>query len=189
MKLRLLAREKHPAGSGESGMSVFIAFLRGINVGGTGLLPMKDLTALCSGLGFQAVRTYIQSGNVIFESTLAESAIRSCLEESLAARMGKKIDVMVRTPEELRQILRGNPFPDREPAKVAVAFLSQPPPKDLMQNVVAPGDEEVRLGKREIYVYYPEGMGRSKLKLPLGGASTTIRNVNTVARLVEMTEG
>src|SRR5437868_4893687 len=110
-------------------MGIFIALLRGINVGGTGLLPMKDLTGLCSGLGFLAIRTYIQSGNVIFESRLSEQDIRSSLEKAVARRVGKNIDVMVRTPAEMRSILDNNPFPDKEPARVAVAFLCEPTPK------------------------------------------------------------
>jgi uncharacterized protein (DUF1697 family) len=149
---------------------------------------MKDLADLCSGLGFQAVRTYIQSGNVIFESSLAEDKVRSRLEKALALRMDKKIDVMVRTPSEMYSILSGNPFPSMAPAKVAVAFLHEPPPKDLTKNVVAPGGELVQPGRREVYVYYPDGMGRSKLKLPLNGAVATVRNLNTVAKLVALAE-
>jgi len=171
-----------------NGVGIFIALLRGINVGGSGLLPMKDLAGLCSGLGFEATRTYIQSGNVTFESRLSEEGIRSSLEKVLAKKMGKRIDVMVRTSAEMRSIVKNNPFPDKEPAKVAVAFLGEPPPKDLMKNVIAPGGEQVKPGKREVYVYYPDGMGRSKLKLPLNGAAATVRNMNTVAKLVALTE-
>jgi len=170
------------------GVGIFIALLRGINVGGSGLLPMKDLAGLCSGLGFEATRTYIQSGNVTFESRLSEEGIRSSLEKALAKKMGKRIDVMVRTSQEMRSIVKNNPFPDKEPAKVTVAFLGEPPPRDLMKNVIAPGREQVKPGKREVYVYYPDGMGRSKLKLPLNGAAATVRNMNTVAKLVALTE-
>ena len=148
---------------------------------------MKELAALCERLDFKDVRTYIQSGNVIFTSGLSEEAVRSGLEKSLVVKMGKKIDVMVRTPAELRFVLSHNPFPDKEPAKVAVAFLCEPPPKDLLKNIAAPGGEQVKLGKREIYIYYPDGMGRSKLKLPLTGAAVTIRNINTIAKLVDLT--
>lgn len=167
-------------------VQTYIAFLRGINVGGTGILPMKDLVALCGDLGFASARTYIQSGNVILQSKLSEDGVRKKLETALAAKMGKKIDVMVRTPAELRSILDENPFPDREPAKVAVAFLAGPAPKEALRNLATPGSEQVRAGKREIYVYYPDGMGRSKLKLPLGGAATTVRNINTVGKLTEL---
>lgn len=149
---------------------------------------MRELVGLCSGLGFQSVRTYIQSGNVVFESSSSEDGIRSSLEHALSASMGKHIDVMVRTSEELRSILERNPFVDQEPPKVAVAFLHKPPPRDLIKNVVTPGGEQVQAGKREIYIYYPNGMGRSKLQLPSNGASATSRNMNTVAKLVAMTE-
>jgi uncharacterized protein (DUF1697 family) len=165
---------------------LYIALLRGINVGGSGLLAMKDLAALCSDLGFASVRTWIQSGNVLFETSQKEAAIRACLEKSLTARIGKPVDVMVRAPAEMRAILAANPFPKENPSKVAVAFLSTPPPKDLLDRVVAPGGEQVKPGKREIYVYYPDGMGRSKLKLPLNKTPATVRNINTVAKLVAL---
>lgn len=168
-------------------MAIFVALLRGINVGGSGLLPMKELATLCSGLGFQSVRTYIQSGNVIFESSMSEREIRSCMEKALAEKMGKNIDVMVRTAAEMHSVLSRNPFPEHEPAKIGVHFLNEPPPKDLTKNVIAPDGEQVQPGKREIYVYYPIGIGRSKLKLALKPASATVRNINTVAKLVGMT--
>jgi uncharacterized protein (DUF1697 family) len=166
-------------------VGIYVALLRGINVGGSGLLAMKDLATLCSGCGLQSVRTYIQSGNVVVESGAAEKRVRADLEKALATKMAKKVDVMVRSAPELRDVLKGNPFPEKEPAKVAVAFLGEAPPKDLLKRVVAPGGELVKPGRREVYVYYPEGMGRSKLKLPLEGPAT-VRNVNTVAKLVAM---
>jgi uncharacterized protein (DUF1697 family) len=169
-------------------MAVFIAFLRAINVGGTGMLAMKELSSLCSDLGFQNVRTYIQSGNLIFESALVEKAVKAKLEEALAKRMGKRVDVAVRTPGELQAIVKDNPFSDAIPAKVLVFFLPTQVANTVLENVVAPGGEQVRLGKREIYVYYPDGMGRSKLKLPFGGQATA-RNINTVTTLVAMASG
>ena len=166
----------------------YIALLRGINVGGTGLLPMKDLAALCESLGFAAVRTWIQSGNVVFESKLSEPKLKKLLEEALENRMGKKIHVIVRTRAELRRILDANPFADKEPAKVGISFLDAAPPPGLLQKVVAPAGEQVQLGEREIYVYYPIGMGQTKLKMQLD-APATVRNVNTVAKLVALSEG
>lgn len=165
----------------------YVALLRGINVGGSGILPMKDLTALCESLGFGAVRTYIQSGNVVLASALNEAEVKAKLESALETRMGKKISVMVRSAEELRAVRDENPFPEREPAKVGVAFLDDEPPADLRKNAIAPGGEQVCPGRRAVYVYYPAGMGQSKLKLPLNGAASTVRNLNTVSKLVEMT--
>jgi uncharacterized protein (DUF1697 family) len=170
-------------------MAVYIALLRGINVGGTGILAMKDLAAMCGKLGFANAQTYIQSGNVIFECGLKEDAVRLKLEEALQVKMGKKIHVMVRTPSEMRATLEANPFPDKEPSKVAVVFLADKLPAASLRGLTGPGGEQVRAGRRELYVYYPEGMGRSKLKLPLGGAAATVRNVNTVAKLISLAEG
>lgn len=148
---------------------------------------MKDLSAICVDLGFEKVRTYIQSGNVVFESALSENAVRAELEQALTTRMGKKAGVIVRTASELRSILEANPFPEAPPAKVSVVFLSETVPKEFVDRVVAPGGEEVRLGDREIYIRYPEGMGRSKLKLPSTNGPATARNINTVTKLVAMT--
>ena len=167
-------------------MTVYVALLRAINVGGTGKLPMKDLVALCTGLGFTKVRTYIQSGNVVFESRKAEEAVRKGLEGALAKALGKPADVAVRTAAELAAVLADNPFPKAPPAKVGVAFLSGHLPKAALKEVVIPGDEEVVLGRREVYIHFPHGMGRSRLKLPKAWGPATVRNVNTVAKLAAM---
>lgn len=166
----------------------YIALLRGINVTGSGILRMKDLAALCEGLGYKSVRTYIQSGNVLFDSNAAEPRLKSQLERALQAHMGKQISVMLRSAEELRAVRDANPFPGCEPPKIGVHFLDAAPPKDLLKSVVAPTGEQVHPGAREIYVYYPLGMGQSKLQMSLGGAPATVRNINTVTRLVEMAE-
>jgi uncharacterized protein (DUF1697 family) len=163
-------------------MTTFIALLRAINVGGTGKLPMKDLARLCTGLGFDNVRTYIQSGNVVFEIDLSEKGIRTRLEQALTETLGKQADVILRTASEMRTVLQNNPFPHAEPAKVGVYFQADRVKKTLLDDVVAPAGEEVRLGKREIYIHFPNGMGRSKLKFP--AAAGTLRNMNTVTRLI-----
>lgn len=170
-------------------MTTYVALLRAVNVGGTGKLPMKDLTALCLKLGFEDVRTYIQSGNVIFHSTLPSNTVRDALEQALTRKIGKPADVMVRTAADMRQVLESNPFPDKEPNKVAVLFLKQMPEKTVPNEAVTPDGEQVRLGKREIYVYFPNNMGRSKFKLPRSVGPTTGRNINTVAKLVGMANG
>ncbi len=96
-------------------MTVFVALLRAVNVGGTGMLPMKDLAGLCTKLGLENVRTYIQTGNVVFASRLSGPAFGESLEKALEAHMGKKVDVILRDAAELRQVLKANPFPDAAP--------------------------------------------------------------------------
>ena len=160
----------------------YVAFLRGINVGGTGILPMKDLVALCGKLGFAQVKTYIQSGNVLFESNLSGSAIVAKLEKALKNKMGKEIIVVVRTEAELTQILKKNPFPKANPAQVGVHLFASPISKNFMEAVVATR-EEVVPAKREVYVHYLDGMGKTKLKLPAEAKKATVRNINTLAKI------
>lgn len=168
-------------------MTTFVALLRAVNVGGTGLLPMKDLAALCTDLGLADVQTYIQSGNVVFRSRLSEARVRKMLETALTERLGKPVDVMIRTASELRAVLADNPFPEAPPSRVAVLFSPDPVPNRAVDDVIAPGREQVVSGKRELYIFYPDGMGRSKLKLPATFRRTTARNINTVAKLVALT--
>lgn len=167
-------------------MTAYVALLRAINVGGTGILPMTELAALCNGLGFSHVRTYIQSGNVIFDSPLGRDAVHHALAQALNKTMGNPVDVMLRTAAELDAILKANPFPAAEPSKVAVVFCSGNLPKGWLELLRIPGSEEVQPGKKEIYIHYPEGMGKSKLKLPPSTGAATARNINTVTKLLAL---
>ena len=167
-------------------MTVYVALLRAINVGGSGKLPMKTLAALCTGLGFADVRTYIQSGNVVFASRKGEAAVQKALEGALTEALGKDADVAVRTAAEMAAVVKGNPFPKAPPAKVGVAFLGKKVTKAMRETVVIPGKEEVVHGAREVYIHFPDGMGRSKLKLPKAWGPATVRNVNTVGKLAAM---
>jgi len=166
-------------------MTVFVALLRAVNVGGTGMLSMVDLKALCEEIGFIDVRTYIQSGNVVFRTGADEATVQARLEEALAAKMGKSPGVILRSRETLERVAEGSPFPDAKPNYLLVTFLQDEAPKDALAKLVAPGGEEVHIAGREIYVHYPDGSGRSKLKLPALKAGTS-RNLNTVRKLAEM---
>jgi uncharacterized protein (DUF1697 family) len=166
-------------------MTTFIALLRAVNVGGTGKLPMAELKAICSDAGFVRVQTYIASGNVVFASEDAKTKVKSELEKRLEASAGKPIGVLLRTGSEMHAVLKANPFPMGAPNHTYVLFLDKPPPGDASDKVVGINDEKIRLGKREIYVHYPSGMGRSKLKIP-AAKSGTARNTNTVAALADM---
>ena len=166
-------------------MGSFVALLRAVNVGGTGKLPMSDLKAMCEQLGFAAVRTFIASGNVVFTSRKSEAAITAALEKQLAAYAGKPVGVLVRTAAEMAQILSDNPFPQAAPNRTMALFLDRAPPADALAAIRGQRDEQVALGRREIYIHYGEGMAKSKLVIP-AAKNGTARNMNTVAALAKM---
>jgi uncharacterized protein (DUF1697 family) len=166
-------------------MTSFIALLRAVNVGGTGKLPMTDLKTMCESAGFRCVRTYIASGNVIFESKLDETGVRKALEKRLLAYAGKPVAVMVRTAAEMAEVLAKNPFPHTPGNRTMAIFLDAAPPRDALESISGRVDEEVALGRREIYVVYGADMARSKLKIP-AAKNGTARNMNTVAKLAAL---
>ncbi len=166
-------------------MTAYVALLRAVNVGCTGTLPMRDLVSMCEAIGFASVRTYVASGNVVFLSDASEPSVKSQLEEALSAYGGKPVDVLVRTAREIADVLANNPFPNTSPNKTAAIFLGSPPAPGLVDTLCGRKNEELGLGPREIYVHYPDGMGRSKLKIPAAEAGTA-RNMNTVAKLARM---
>ncbi|MBX3501208.1 MAG: DUF1697 domain-containing protein [Alphaproteobacteria bacterium] len=168
-------------------MTVYIALLRAVNVGGTGLLPMAELRAICEASGFAQVRTYIASGNVVFSARPSAAKVKALLEERLQARAGKPVRVAVRTADEMDAVLKANPFPDAPARRVVAIFLDEAPPADALSRARGRGSEEMRLGVREIYVRYGEDMGRSKLDIPAARPGTA-RNMNTIAKLVEMAQ-
>jgi uncharacterized protein (DUF1697 family) len=166
-------------------MTTYIALLRAVNVGGTGKLPMADLRAICADAGFTRVETYIASGNVVFFSKAAPAKVKFELEKHLRDYAGKLVAVLVRTASEMQAVLKANPFPKAPPNHIYVIFLDAPPPRDALDRATGVNGEEMRPGKREIYVHYAAGMGQSKLKIP-AAKSGTARNMNTVAKLAEM---
>ncbi len=166
-------------------MTSFIALLRAVNVGGTGKLPMQDLTAMCKAARFRSVRTYIASGNVLFESDVGEAAVKKELERRLLAYAGKPVSVAVRTAAEMADVLQSNPFPNAPGNRTIAIFLDAAPPDTVLDTVTGRVDEEVVVGRREIYVLYGENMARSKLKIP-AARSGTARNMNTVAKLAAL---
>jgi uncharacterized protein (DUF1697 family) len=166
-------------------MTAFVALLRAVNVGGTGKLPMTELKAMCEELGFAAVRTYIASGNVVFTSRKSEAAIKAALEKRLHAYAGAAVGVLVRSSNEMAAVAADNPFPKMAPNRTVAIFLDKAPPADTLAGIRGKKDEEIRLGRREIYVHYGDGMGTSKLVIPAAKAGTA-RNMNTIATLAKM---
>jgi len=147
---------------------------------------MTELRALCKRVGLANVHTYIQSGNVICESSLNEPALLKALDDALTMRMGKRVFVAVRTSDELAAVLAGNPFPKADPAKVGIFFFAKPVGDEFVSGITTTTGEEGRLGTREVYIHYPNGMGQTKLKLPQEAAEGTVRNLNTVRKIVEI---
>ena len=166
-------------------MAAFIALLRAVNVGGTGKLPMSDLKEMCEALGFTGVRTYIASGNVVFISRKSEAAVKKTLEARFEAYAGKPVGVLVRTAAEMQAVLTANPFPQAPANRTMAIFLDASPPADTLAAIRGRKDEQIKLGRREIYIHYGEGMAKSKLVVPAAKGGTA-RNINTVAALAKM---
>jgi uncharacterized protein (DUF1697 family) len=160
-----------------------VAFLRGINVSGTTMVSMKDLAAICTQMGLLDVQTYLNSGNVIFRSPLPEAELQKALERELSGKTGKDIRVVIRSSGELEQIVTGNPFPEAVPSRVGVLLGTAPVPEKVPSEFSTPGRETVVPGRREVYIHYPDGMGRSKLKIPPSLRDGTMRNINTLSGL------
>ena len=174
-----------------------VALLRGINVGGNNILPMKDLARMFSDAGCANVRTYIQSGNVIFEKASGAQKIADAIAANIEKRFGFRVPLILRTSEQLRSAIRENPFLAAAPDQkwLHVYFLAAAPSArtiaTLDPNRSAPDAFQVR--GQEIYLHLPNGMGRSKLtnayfdsKL---STTCTARNWATVLKLAEMMEG
>jgi len=166
-------------------MTSYIALLRAVNVGGTGKLPMTELKALCEQAGFLRVKTYIASGNVVFQSELPEAKVKAALETALEVYAGKPVSVLVRTAAEMAAVAAANPFPDAATNATVAIFLDTKPPANALEFATGIREEKMALGLREIYVFYGDGMGSSKLKIPAAKTGTA-RNLNTVAKLAEM---
>jgi len=179
-------------------MPVFISFLRGINVGGHNKVPMEKLRELCKGLGCEQVKTFIQSGNVVFKAAKCDPASLSAkIEKKVAAEFGFPVAVVTRTAEELGKVIEGNPFMKEcraEPAKVHVAFLSEAPATETLNalRTKTSNDEQARCAGREVYLYYRNGMGKAKMTGAVIervlGVKATARNWNTVTNLYEMAQ-
>lgn len=178
-------------------MTTCIALLRGINVGGHHRLRMPDLQRLCTGLGLRDVRTYIQSGNVVFTARgedLDETA--RAIEQQLVEQFDIVTPVIARTAEEFEPVVEGNPFAaqaNADPTRVHVAFLSAEPadPATLTFAAKRFAPERIEAADRTRYLLLPDGIGRSRLVTELmarpSGVQITVRNWRTVMRLHAMT--
>ena len=163
----------------------YVALLRAVNVGGTGKLPMADLAALARACGFDDVRTYIASGNLLLTSDLDEMSVRAALEAALLSYAKKPVGVIVRTAAEIAAVAAANPFAEVPGNRVVAIFFDTAPPADALDAATGRADERMALGTREIYVHYGDGMAHSRLHIP-AAMSGTARNLNTVAKLAAL---
>ena len=176
-------------------MPTAVALIRGINVGSTRSLPMELLRTLCERVGMREPRTYIQSGNVVFRwSGKGLSAAGAALEGRIEEARGFRPGVIVRTREELARVVEVNPFPERaetEPSKLLVMFLQAKAAAGAAAalEAVKRSRERLRLVGREVFMDFPDGVGRSKLSMAAVekavGMGTT-RNWNTTLKLAAM---
>lgn len=172
-------------------MGTYVAFLRGINLGSTNKISMPALRELAEGLGYTEVRTYINSGNLIFTSTKKAATLERELSAAINQSLGHRIDVCVRTPAQLKKVLADNPFPDGNPRQVTVAFLTAASGPDAKRKVaeIAKDYEPFSFAGKQIYVHYSQGIGTSKLAerfSAIVGVSSTVRNINTVTKVLAM---
>lgn len=185
-------------GKRQTAQTTWIALLRAVNVGGQGKMPMAELRAVCEELGFGNPATYIQSGNAVFSSgETSAQRIAEQLEGAIAKRFGFTTQVILRSASEWNGVIEHNPLADAAetaPSKLLINFLRDPVDTALEAELqsLAPGGEVLRLRERELYIYFPMGMGQSKLNMNrvgrrLGTVSTT-RNWNTLQKLHEMAQ-
>jgi uncharacterized protein (DUF1697 family) len=176
-------------------VTVFIALLRAINVGGTGKLPMKDLKAACEKAGLEQVSTYIASGNVVFASQKSAAAVKTLIASLLRDRFGLiKNHTLIRMPGDLAKVIARNPFADAaktRPHLLMVNFLDSRPLAGAAAALAAyDGPERLHLDADHLYVDYGEGIARSKLTPAFLDkalkVAATGRNWNTTNKLLEM---
>jgi uncharacterized protein (DUF1697 family) len=179
-------------------MAVMISMLRGVNVGGHNKIKMEALRALYESLKLRDAQTYVQSGNVIFRTDEREMArLGKRIEDGIERKFGFRPSVILRTAAEMREVVAKNPFGKRrgiEPGKLVVSFLASDPGEEGREKVrqMKCDPEEMWIEGRELYIYFPNGMGRSKLPWAtmdkILKTPTTGRNWNSVTKMMEMAE-
>ncbi|MGA2100326.1 MAG: DUF1697 domain-containing protein [Candidatus Sulfotelmatobacter sp.] len=179
-------------------MPVLISMLRGVNLGAHNRIKMDALRALYESLKLEDPRTYVQSGNVIFRSKEKNQAqLGKKIQDAIEKKFGFRPEVILRTTDELRKAIAASPFAKRtelEPGKILVTFLAGEPGPDAHANLAKLKEhpEELHLKGREMYIYFPDGAGKSKLPWSqverLLKVTGTARNWNSVTNMLAMAE-
>jgi uncharacterized protein (DUF1697 family) len=175
-------------------MKTYIALFRGINVGGKNVLPMKELVAMLESIGAQNVKTYVQSGNAVFQSEETSApTLSNTISITIKKRRGFKPQVLMLELEELQKAVESNPFPEAEsePKTLHLHFLDSVPKNpdfDALESIKTDRERFV-LKDSVFYLHAPDGIGRSKLAAnteKLLGVSMTSRNWRTVCKVIAM---
>jgi len=176
-------------------MNSYIALFRGINVGGTGVLPMKELVPLLEELGCTGVRTYIQSGNAVFQHRAAAPGLTKKIRAAVGAAKGFEPAVLLLTQDLVARAAASNPFPEgeEEPAKLHLFFLASEPEQPDLEELegLRSGRERFALEEGVFYLHAPDGVARSKLASRVEktlGVPATARNWRTVQRILQLVE-
>jgi uncharacterized protein (DUF1697 family) len=179
-------------------MAVVIALLRAVNLGSFQKIKMDQLRAVCESLKFRDAQTYLQSGNVVFKTRERNlPKLTRAIEDEIERRLGFRPDVILRTSSELRDVVTRNPFANRsgiEFGKFIVTFLVAEPAHEAQERIrnVKVDAEELHLDGRELYIYFPNGSGRSRVSPAVLDRALrtpgTGRNWNTVLNLLDMAE-
>lgn len=178
-------------------MARLIVLLRGVNIGPRNRVPMPKLRELLTEAGFDEVRTYVQSGNVVLSSTKTSAQVSQAVEREIAGAFGLDIAIVVRTRAELAKVVRRNPLGDvaDDPKRYQVSFLDAKPSRAVLRKLeeAAVPPEKLAAVGREIYAWHPAGVARSKLWALLAGrdlgVTATARNWTTVTKLLELADG
>ena len=171
---------------------VYVALLRGINVGGRAKVAMAALRDVCVAAGCEDVVTYIQSGNVVLKSPQPADKLQAVLEAAIAEEFGFRPPVMVRSAKEMAAVVDRNPYPEADEKTVHVGFLTAAPDTATKKCLAALdcAPEKITVVKRELYLHLPKGMGRAALPVQmercLRPTPVTVRNWRTVTKLVEL---
>lgn len=179
-------------------MPVIISLLRGVNLAAHNRIKMDALRALYESLGLRDVQSYLQSGNVIFRAPARDVArLPKRISNGIEETFGFRLDVIVRTSSELKDVIARNPFAARQgidPSKFLVTFLAKDPGKEARDQIlkIKTDPEELRIDGRELYIYFANGLARPKLSWAVIErtlkTSGTGRNWNTVRQLLEIAE-
>ena len=166
-------------------MTAYVALVRAVNVSGTGKLPKEDLKAMGEVCGFDNVRTFINSGNLLFSSKLGEAEVKKRIGQRVDNYFGKPARVYVRSAAEMAEAVADNPFRDDKPSLVMAHFIDEKPAQAMLDEARDVQGERMALGPRLIYISYGDGIGKTKLKLPAVKQGTA-RNMNSVAKIAAL---